>query len=172
MTDYEFNVFLWRSTRDGCLRQKTHVNFCFGNCFSLQLPQIHHIAGKNGFRDSKNPVSISSLNQGNHNMGRLWIQTDHNLGHKSSDYGQPVTINMYDQTMISLESRCMYYDRVWPACFCVWGQPGCVYSPNGVSKYQNLQTKLQRSKTILFLVESNNDELIFVNKLMITNNSK
>ena len=94
--------FLWRSTGDDCLRQKTHVNFSFRNCFSLQLPQIHHIAGKNGFIDSKNPVSISSLNQGNHNMGHLWIQTDYNLDHKCPDYGQPVTINMCDQTGIML----------------------------------------------------------------------
>ena len=103
---------------------KRHMSVCFGNCFSLQRPQIHHIANKNGFIASKNVVSISSLNQGNHNMGHLWINTDHNLDHKGPDYGQPVTINMYDQTMISLESCCIYYGRVWLACFCMGGQPG------------------------------------------------
>ena len=133
MTVYEFNVFLWRSTRDGCLRLKAHVNFSFGNCFSLQRPQIHHIADKNGFIDSKSPVSISLLNQGNHNMGYLWIQTDHNLDHKPPDYGQPVTINMYDQTTISLESCSIYYGRVWSACFCMGGQPGIFRSLNGSS---------------------------------------
>ena len=115
--------FLWRSTRDGCLRKKAHVNFSFENCCSLQRPQIHHIADKNGFIDSKNPVSISSLNQGNHNTGHLWIQTDHNLNRKCPDYGQPVTINMYDQTMISLEPCSIYYCRVWSVCFCMGGQP-------------------------------------------------
>ena len=45
-------------------------------------------------------------------MGDLWIQTDHNLGHECPDYGQPAIIRMYDQTMISLESCSIYYDRV------------------------------------------------------------
>ena len=103
--------------------KNAHVNFSFGNCFSLQRPQIHHIADKNGFIDSKNLVSISLLNQGNHNMGHLWIQTDHNLDHKCPNYGQPSTIDMYDQTMISLESCSIYYGRVWSACFCMGGQP-------------------------------------------------
>ena len=85
------------------LATKDTRQFQFGNCFCLQRPQRRHIADKNGFIDSKNPVSILSMNQGNHNMGHLWIQTDHNLDHKCPDYGQPVTINMYDQTMISLE---------------------------------------------------------------------
>ena len=75
-------------------------------------PPIHHIADKNGFIDSKNPVFILSWNQGNHNMGHLWIQADHNLDHKCPDYGQLETINMYDQTVISLESCSIYYGRV------------------------------------------------------------
>ena len=55
-------------------------------------------------------------------MGHLWIQTEHNLDHKCPDYGQPLTINMYDQTMISLESCSIHYGRVWSACFCMIGQ--------------------------------------------------
>ena len=119
---------------------KGHVNFSSRNCFSLQHPQIHHIADKNGFIDSKHPVSISSLNPGNHNIGHLWIQTDHNLDHKCPNYGQPVTINMYDQTMINLESCSMYYDRVWPACFCTGGQPGISISCNRVIHLNHLTT--------------------------------
>ena len=99
--------FLSRSTRDGCSRQKARVNFSFRNCFSLQRPQIHHIADKNGFLDSKFSVSISSLNQGSHNMGHLWIQTANNLDYKCPEYGQSVIINMhnpidYDQPGIML----------------------------------------------------------------------
>ena len=139
--------FLWRLTRVGCVQQTAHVNFSFGNCFSLQRPQIHHIADKNGFIDWKNPVSISSLNQGKHNMGHLWIQTDHNLNHKCPDYGQPVTINMYDQTMISLESCSMYYDRVWPVCFCMGGQPGYI---NGCDNWDVVKiiATLNKSKVV------------------------
>ena len=80
---------------------KGTCQFQFRELFQFATPQIDHIADKNGFIDSKNPVSILSLNQGNHNMGN-----------KCPDYGQRVTINMYDQTMISLESCSMYYDRV------------------------------------------------------------
>ena len=60
-------------------------------------------------------------------MGHLWIQTDHNLDHKRPDYDQPVTINMYDQSMISLESCSIYCDRVCSGCFCMGGQPGIYY---------------------------------------------
>ena len=61
-------------------------------------------------------------------MGHWWIQTDHNLDHKCPDYDQPLTINMYEQTMLSLESCFMYYDRVRSACFCMGGQPGIGHS--------------------------------------------
>ena len=70
----------------------------FWEVFQVAGLQVHNIAGKNGFIDSKNSVSILSWNQGNHNMGHLWLQTDHNLDHKCPDYGEPVKINMYDQT--------------------------------------------------------------------------
>ena len=76
--------------------------------FQFENPQIHQFEDKNGFIDSKDPVSILLSTQGNHIMGHLWIQTDHNLDHECLDYGQLVTINMYDQTMISLESCSIY----------------------------------------------------------------
>ena len=60
----------------------------------------------------KNPVYILSWKYSKHIMDHLWNQTDHNLDQKSPDYGQPVTINMCDQTITSLESCSIYYDRV------------------------------------------------------------
>ena len=80
--------------------------------FQFENPQIHQFEDKNGFQDSKDPISILLWSQGNHIMGHLCIQTDHNLDHKCPDYGQRVTINMCDQTMISLESCSFYYGRV------------------------------------------------------------
>ena len=64
---------------------------------------MHQFENKNGFTDSKDPASILWWNQGNHIIGHLWIQIDHNQDHNFPDYGQPVTINMYDQTMIMTE---------------------------------------------------------------------
>ena len=54
--------------------------------------------------DSKNPIFIVSWTQGDHIMGHLWIQTDNNLDHKFPGYDQTLIMNMYGQTMISLES--------------------------------------------------------------------
>ena len=95
---------------------------------SVCKPQIHQFEDKSGFTDSKNPVSILSWNQGNHIMSHLWIQTDHNLHHKCPDDGPCAIINMYHQIMISLESCCIYYGRVWSACFCMEGQPRISYT--------------------------------------------
>ena len=75
-----------------------------------RLPSTSHCRQERFYR-LKNPVSILSWNQGDHNMGHSRIQTDHNLDHKFPDYGQPANVNMYDQTMVSLESCFMYYDR-------------------------------------------------------------
>ena len=61
--------------------------FQFWELFQFANPQIHQFED-NGFIDSKNPVSVSSRNQGNHFIGHLWIQTDHNRDHKCPDYGQ------------------------------------------------------------------------------------
>ena len=95
--------------------------------FQFENPQMHQFEDKNDFIDSKDPVSILLWSQGYHIMGHLWIQTDHNLDHKCPDYGQPVTKNMYDQSMISPESCSINYGRVWSVCFCMGGQPGVVY---------------------------------------------
>ena len=76
--------------------------FQFWEAFQVANPQIHQFEEKNGFIDSKNPIYILSWNQGNHIVGHLWIQTGHNLDYKCPDYSQSVTVNMYDQTMISL----------------------------------------------------------------------
>ena len=103
---------------------KGTCQFQFWELFQFATPPNTSHCQQNGFIDSKYMVSISLLNQGNHNMGQLWIQTNHNLNHKRPDYGQPVTINIYDQTMISLESCSMYYYRVFSACSCMGGQPG------------------------------------------------
>ena len=68
---------------------------------------------KTVFIDSKNTVFTVSRNQGNkHIMGYLWKWTDYNLDYKCPDYDRPATIDIYDQTMISLESNSVYYDRV------------------------------------------------------------
>ena len=96
--------FISNTNKHAYLRQEAHVSFSFGDCFSLQTPQIHQFEDKNGFINSKNPVSISLWNLGNPIKGYLSIQTDHNEDHKCPDYGQLVTINMYDQSMISLFS--------------------------------------------------------------------
>ena len=80
--------------------------------FQFENPQMQQFEDKNDFIDPKDPVSLLSWNQDNHIMGHLWIQTDDNLDHKYPDYGQRVTINMYDQSMISLESCSIYYGRV------------------------------------------------------------
>ena len=85
--------------------QKKDRGICrlqFWEVLQAASPQVHHIADKNGLIDSKNPVSILSWNQGNQIMGHLWIQTDHNLHHKCPDYGQPVTMSLYDQPGIML----------------------------------------------------------------------
>ena len=86
--------------------------------FQFENPQIHQFEDKNGFIDSKDPFHILLWSKCNLIMGYLWIQTDHNLDHKCPDNGPPLTTNMYDQTMISLKSCCIYYGRLWSACFC------------------------------------------------------
>ena len=86
--------------------------------FQFENPQMHQFEDKNGFIDSKDPVYILLWSECNLIMGDLWIQTDHNLDHKCPDNGPLITTNMYDQTMISLESCCIYYGRLWSACFC------------------------------------------------------
>ena len=53
----------------------------FWEVFQVAGPQVHHIADKDGFTNSKNSVFTISWNQGNHNVGHSRIQTDHNLGH-------------------------------------------------------------------------------------------
>ena len=114
-----------KTNKDGCLRAKEGTcQFQFGELFQFANTLIHQFQDINGLIDSKNLVYILSWNQGNHIMGHLWIQADHHLDHKCSDYDQPVTINMYDQTMISLESCSIYYGWVWSICFCIVGQPG------------------------------------------------
>ena len=94
------------------LAKRGNCQFLFGELFHFANPQIQKFLHKNGFIDSKNLFSILSWNQGNHIMGHIWIQTDLNLDHKCPDYGEPVTMNMYGQTMISLESCSIYYDKV------------------------------------------------------------
>ena len=101
--------------------------FQFWEMLQIAKPQVHQFQNINGFIDSKNPVSIISWNQSNRFMGHLWIQTDHNLHHKCPHYGQSVTINMYDQTMISLESCSINYDRVWSAYFFMGGHLGFLH---------------------------------------------
>ena len=94
------------------LATKGTCQFQFLELVQFANPQIHLFEDKNRFIDSKDPVSILLWNQGNHMMGHLWVQTDHNQDHKYPDYGQPVTMNIYEQTMISLESCSICYDRV------------------------------------------------------------
>ena len=106
------------------LATKGTCQFQFLELVQFANPQIHLFEDKNGVIDSKNPVYILFWNQGNYIMGHLWVHTDHNQDHKYPYYGQPVIINIYDQTMISLESCSIYYNRVWIACFCMGGQPG------------------------------------------------
>ena len=95
-------------------RKKTrgHMSYSVSGSVLGCRPPVYHISYKNSFLDSKYLVSILPWIQGNHNLGHLWNQIDHNLDHKCPDYRQPVTINIYDQIIISLESCFMYYDRV------------------------------------------------------------
>ena len=66
-----------------------------------------------------------SWNQGmNHITRHLWNQNEHNLADKCPDYGQPQTLKMFSQTMISLESYSSCYHKIWSACFCMGGQRG------------------------------------------------
>ena len=95
-------------------REKKHGGIChvqFWELFPVAGAQYITLQTRMVVWTQKNLVSLLSWNQGNHNMGHLWIQIDHNLDHKCPDHGQPVTRNMNDQTMISLESCSMYYDR-------------------------------------------------------------
>ena len=96
------------------------VNFSFRNCFRLQIPKyiIFRTITVSQCQKIRYAPTLS-WNQGNHIMGHLWNKTDHNLDHEYPDYGQAVTINMYDQSMINPESCSIYYDRIWSACFCM-----------------------------------------------------
>ena len=95
--------------------QKKHGSTCriqFWEMFQFANPQIHQLEVKKWFYRLKKSGFYFIVESGNHNMGHLWLQNDPNLDHKCPDYGQPVTINMYDQTMVGLESCSIYYDRV------------------------------------------------------------
>ena len=108
--------------------------------FQFANPQIHQFEDKNGFLDSKDPVSILLWNQGNHIMRHLWIQTDHNQDHNCPDYGQPVTIDMYDQTMISLESVWFIITEHYQPVF-VWEvNPGGHFPSSSIFWWQWLTT--------------------------------
>ena len=82
---------------------------------SISKQKRFHRLKKTGFYlDSGN-----TRNHSNHHMGNLWIQTYYNMDENCPDHCQPVTINIYGQSMISLESCSIQYGRVWLACF-VW----------------------------------------------------
>ena len=66
---------------------QTNMAVCDKRHFAT--PQIHQFEDKNDFIDSKYPLSLLLWNQGNHIMGHLWIQTDHNQDRKYPDYDQP-----------------------------------------------------------------------------------
>ena len=99
----QLGTYIWsRPQTNMAAFEKRQTSISVLGTVSVCKPQIHQFEDKSGFID-KNLVFILSRNQGNHIMDHLWIQTDHNLDHKCPDYCQPVTINVYDQTMISLE---------------------------------------------------------------------